>query len=215
MLNDLAKAQLTVFYEELVHDENVTISLALLRDFIGADAVAEIKSMKDDLASAKKEAKDGLGMSAGAVEYWKRFKKLRRQADIVSAKTGKREGEFGRKAERLRDDFYNLVSEKEHRLFKIHRPELHEDDWDPRWDYLEHRPPLLNEHVAVAFPIDKPMNCAQIEVIKRFLDPPRVAQRPDKEQEQKAKTLKATLMRHVDPDNRPVRIKKGSDDEVR
>lgn len=206
MLNDLAKAQLTGFYEDLVHDEAVTISLALLRDYIGADAVAEIKALRDDLAEAKKEAKNGLGLSSGAVGYWKQFQKLRRQADIVSARPGadKREGEFGRKAEKLRDDFYKLVPEREHGLFLIHDPEKNEADWDNRWDYLEHRPPLLKHSASVAFPIDKPMNYAQIHVISRFIEPPCVAQSPV--QQAKENTLRETLMRHVDPDRRPVRV---------
>lgn len=207
MLNDLARAQLAGFYNTLAADEDATISLAVLKHYIGERAVAEIKSMKADLAAAKKDKNYSLDLSNGAVEYWKRFKALRRQADVVSAgpNSSKREAESGRKAETLRDDFYKLVPKREHGKFIIHDPTANEADWDFRWDYLEHRPPLLREDLAGQFPVEKPMNFAQMQVLGRFIEPPRSKQEVQ-EEEAKAATLRETLLRHVDPDNRPIRI---------
>lgn len=172
MLDDLARAQLEVFLLNLQSDPKVTIPLGTLKHFIGADGVAEIKSLRDDLDKSKKQS-GNLSLSDGAKAYWRKFKLLRKQADhSKGAGTRASEKKLSRLSETLRDEFFRIVPESEWRKFRIHDGPEDEANWDWRWEGLEHRPPLLLESLEQSFPIERPMNYAQQEVVARYASPP-------------------------------------------
>ena len=171
MLNELARAQLVGFLAALEKNPDTAISLATLRHFIGQAGVDEIKSMKADLAKAKKDS-GTISLSAGGKDYWRRFKQLRKRADRLLAEgTLANEAIINRESEVLYDAFYNLVPKADWPKF-THREDMTDaQEWDWRWDGLEHRPPLLLASLEQSFPVDKPMNFAQQEVIGRFAYP--------------------------------------------
>jgi len=190
MLNELARAQLAEFLASIQDDASKTISLVLLRQFIGQEGVDEIKSMKADLAKAKKDNKNTTDLSDGAKMYWRRFKLLSRQASRaeLNSEAG-REEKFHKLSERLRDDFWHMVPALDQLKFRIHNGPEDEANWDDRWEGLEGRPPLLRREFEQGFNIDKPMNFAQQNVISRFLVPSPTAE----EQATRTADLKATI----------------------
>lgn len=153
-------------------DPSFSHKMPVLARFLDKDILAQIKADEEDARAINKSAvESGLMLSPEAALYWeevqaqiKRGKRL--QAEGTNPKLEK---DISLACEALAESFEARVPVGEQPKFKHLTWENHEQEWDERWSYVEHEPPLLRDEFSVAFTIPNVKNHAQRNVLSSLV----------------------------------------------